>query len=198
VSERLTSKSTPPLSCRPNLSVATGGGSLGDRPFHFPPQSGGFSWFGPGSQDNGSTRVREPKVWIDGATPDGHIDAIEIGYGASLANKLGQLHPTPRLGRAYRYSSSSMLVSAHLPGCGPAHRLGPSPAGAVLACDEQLPHRTIPLWGSVQPADHHRIHSPPIWRCSNCGALVHPSDEQTAVAWCARCGQVTRSTRDGG
>ena len=40
--------------------------------------------------------------------------------------------------------------------------------------------------------------SPVIWRCSRCGALVHPSDDRAPAAWCSRCGQVTQAHRDGG
>ena len=31
-----------------------------------------------------------------------------------------------------------------------------------------------------------------------CGGLVHPSDERSPAAWCARCGQVAEAQRDGG
>ncbi|MDA8033623.1 MAG: hypothetical protein M0T71_05575 [Actinomycetota bacterium] len=39
--------------------------------------------------------------------------------------------------------------------------------------------------------------SPTIWRCSLCGALVHPSHEETPVAWCSRCGRASEARRDG-
>ena len=40
--------------------------------------------------------------------------------------------------------------------------------------------------------------SPAIWRCSQCGMLVHPSDERSPAAWCARCQRVAEARRDGG
>ena len=46
--------------------------------------------------------------------------------------------------------------------------------------------------------DTHREISPTIWRCAICGALIHPSSEETPAAWCSRCGRVTEGVRDGG
>ncbi|MGA2520219.1 MAG: hypothetical protein ABSG81_05295 [Acidimicrobiales bacterium] len=40
--------------------------------------------------------------------------------------------------------------------------------------------------------------SPVIWRCSGCGALVHPASDSTPVAWCGRCRRHTNAVRDGG
>lgn len=40
--------------------------------------------------------------------------------------------------------------------------------------------------------------SPIIWRCSSCGSLVHPSDEDAPVAWCSRCQRITPAIKDGG
>jgi len=40
--------------------------------------------------------------------------------------------------------------------------------------------------------------SPVIWRCSLCGSLVHPSDEDVPIAWCPRCRQICQANRDGG
>jgi len=48
-----------------------------------------------------------------------------------------------------------------------------------------------------RPATANR-QSPAIWRCKHCGALVHPANESAPVAWCARCGRLTESRRDGG
>ena len=36
-----------------------------------------------------------------------------------------------------------------------------------------------------------------IWRCSRCGALVHPADELAPAAWCARCRVISVANRDG-
>lgn len=41
------------------------------------------------------------------------------------------------------------------------------------------------------------MQSPTIWRCEGCGALVHPADEDAAVAWCLRCRRVVRAVEDG-
>jgi len=40
--------------------------------------------------------------------------------------------------------------------------------------------------------------SPAIYRCSGCGALVHPSDPERPVAWCPRCRRVVEAVLDGG
>jgi len=40
--------------------------------------------------------------------------------------------------------------------------------------------------------------SPVIWRCAGCGALVHVSNENSPVAWCARCQKFSEARRDGG
>ena len=40
--------------------------------------------------------------------------------------------------------------------------------------------------------------SPTIYRCANCGGLVHPSQRSSTAAWCRRCQRVVDSTVDGG
>lgn len=40
--------------------------------------------------------------------------------------------------------------------------------------------------------------SPVIWRCSGCGALVHPAEHEQPVAWCRRCERMVTAVRDGG
>jgi uncharacterized paraquat-inducible protein A len=40
--------------------------------------------------------------------------------------------------------------------------------------------------------------SPTIYRCSNCGSLVHPPEETSTVAWCPRCRRYNEVRLDGG
>ncbi|MGH9128105.1 MAG: hypothetical protein ACRDY2_03855 [Acidimicrobiales bacterium] len=42
--------------------------------------------------------------------------------------------------------------------------------------------------------------SPPIYRCRQCGSLVHPSDagDEHPVGWCQRCERYVNTDRDGG
>lgn len=42
-----------------------------------------------------------------------------------------------------------------------------------------------------------KAQSPTIWRCASCGALVHPSDEDTPAAWCMRCRRAVLAVADG-
>jgi len=37
-----------------------------------------------------------------------------------------------------------------------------------------------------------------IWRCSECGAIVHVADEVHPVATCPRCGHIVPAIPDGG
>lgn len=42
--------------------------------------------------------------------------------------------------------------------------------------------------------------SPPIYRCRQCGSLVHPADrgDEHPIGWCQRCQRYVATDRDGG
>ncbi|HTZ08458.1 MAG TPA: hypothetical protein VMB72_05255 [Acidimicrobiales bacterium] len=51
---------------------------------------------------------------------------------------------------------------------------------------------------SGRPGVRDETQSPVIWRCTGCGALVHPAEPHAPVAWCRRCGRMVGAVRDGG
>jgi hypothetical protein len=69
----------------------------------------------------------------------------------------------------------------------PRVQKGPAPSAQVYAAP----------WGGISVSGTGQ-QSPAIWRCSRCGALVHPSDDHAPVAFCPRCRRITGSIRDGG